>query len=61
LAWAFLYDYIKKQIFVRFDTTQPELEDKAPPQDPQMKLGESYEDQRTEACSPEHDEEFENA
>lgn len=61
-AWNWLYDYSKKFIFVRFDTTQPDLAAAAKPADKQMKLGELTKEQieaeRREACSPEHDAEF---
>jgi hypothetical protein len=57
-AWHFFYDYGKKYIFVRFDTTQPELK---PKEDKQMKLvGDDHEAQRKEATSPKHDAEFAN-
>jgi hypothetical protein len=59
-AWHFLYDYGKKFIFVRFDTTQPDLKasDKPKP-DTQMKLGdEGYESARKNATSKVHDAEF---
>lgn len=60
-VWDWLYPYNKKNVYVRFDTTQPDLADK-PKSDTQMKLGdEGYESARKDATSKAQDKEFAQA
>lgn len=58
--WSWLYEVRGLSIYVRFETTQKELP-LGEVDDKQMKLGENkdaFEDERQEATSPEHDDEF---
>lgn len=63
-VWDWLYPYNKKNVYVRFDTTQPDLADKPKPADSQMKLGDDkgdYEAARKDATSKARDAEFAQA
>lgn len=58
--WTWFYEKRGQSIYVRFETTQKELP-LGEVDDKQMKLGENkdaFEDERQEATSPEHDDEF---
>jgi hypothetical protein len=60
-VWDWLYPYNKKNVYVRFDTTQPDLADKPKP-DTQMRLGDDgYDAARKDATSKAHDADFARA
>ncbi len=57
--WAWIYPYHQNSIFVRFETTQPELAASAPAEDKQMPLvGDEFDGERRRASGKKHDREF---
>ena len=57
--WGWLYPYHRCSMFVRFETTQPELTDQPKPESAQMPLvGDQFDGARRQANSKKHDKEF---